>query len=133
MVVEPEEFDEEVIRSNYIKLKIDETILQTIEDGVVMGPEKEGRTPFSIELDWPKRARPAAYDIRLYECLEGAVSGEASGELEVVKVGFPAKVAYLASDRARIYGFLCVLIALIAGFGIDFLASLLGKKGVTAH
>ncbi len=133
MQVDPEGVDEDVIRDNYMTLKIDEGILQTFEKSVSMGAEAGGEQPFSIEFQWPKRARPNTYEIKAYECRDGAVVGEVSKNLEVVKMGFPAKLSYLASDRAKIYGFLCVLIALIAGFGIDFLASLLGKKGMTAH
>jgi len=133
MHVDPEGVDEEVIRENYMKLKIEEGILQTLEGGLKVEPPQGGRSAYSIEFGWPARARPSTYEIKAYECREGEVVDEVSRNLEVVKVGFPAKVAYLASDRAKVYGILCVLIALIAGFGIDFLASLLGKKGVTAH
>jgi hypothetical protein len=42
-------------------------------------------------------------------------------------------MAHMAKDRAALYGAFAVIVALLAGLGIDFVASRLGKGGVVAH
>jgi hypothetical protein len=54
-------------------------------------------------------------------------------DLAVVEVGFPALVARLATERASLYGIISVIIAMAAGFGIDFIASRIFKRRVAAH
>lgn len=134
MVVEPKAMDEEVIRANYLSLKSGQGILKVTEEAVKLGHSSGAQeTPFSLDLAWPKRAMPATYEVIAYECREGAVTGRASVQLVVREMGFPETLARLAKDRAYLYGALCVLLAMIAGFGIDFIVSKFGKRGLAGH
>jgi hypothetical protein len=54
-------------------------------------------------------------------------------ELAVVEVGFPALIAKLARECASLYGIISVVVAMVAGFGIDFVASRIFKRKVAAH
>jgi hypothetical protein len=67
------------------------------------------------------------------ECRDGKVVNKADLDLAVVEVGFPALVARLATERASLYGIISVIIAMAAGFGIDFIASRIFKRRVAAH
>ena len=52
----------------------------------------------------------------------------------MVKVGVPATLHDFAMNDAAKYGGLAVLIAVLAGFGIDFLvARIFGSKAKAAH
>lgn len=133
MKVEPPQQDHDKIRANYLSLKTQQGIYRVISDGVKMGAPIQGGVPYILDLHWPKKAPPAAYVVHVYECRDDQVLRQSTVPLSVEEVGFPAKMAYLAKDRAVLYGILAVIVAMIAGFGIDFLASLLGKKGVSAH
>ncbi len=131
MVVEPSSLDQPEVRENYVKLKAGQGVLR-LEEGAVRaegGPEG-GR--FRLSFRWPKVAPPADYAVEVYACREGRVAARADAPLQVVKVGFPEKMASLARDKAVRYGILCVLVATLAGLGIDFVASKLGGK-VSAH
>jgi len=133
MRIEPATEDLEVIKDNFIDMKVNEGLYRTLSEGLSMGAPSAGCVPYTALIQWPKIAPPASYEIRVYQCRDGKVIGQSSALLEVVKVGFPARLSSLARDRAPLYGALSVIIALLAGFGIDFLASKLGKKGPAAH
>ncbi len=128
MIVTPEEMDRTVIRDNFVDLKIKENVYRTISGELKMGaPENDG-VPFSLAFHWPRKAPPDHYEVRVYECRDGVIVGKTSARLEVVKIGFPKLIAYLAADHASSYGVVAVLIAVLGGFGIDFLAARLRRK-----
>ena len=54
-------------------------------------------------------------------------------DLRVVEIGFPALVVRLAMQRPATYGLISVVIAMLAGFGIDFLAARFFKRKVAVH
>lgn len=133
MIVEPKAMDQEVIRDNYLSLKRQQGFYQVTEGAVKLGtPGPEG-VPFTLDLPWSKKAPPASYEVSAYECRGGAVTGKVTSGLVVREMGFPEKIAGMARNRGYLYGLLCVLVAMIAGFGIDFVATKLGKKGAIAH
>jgi uncharacterized protein (TIGR02186 family) len=131
MVVEPASLDQPEVRQNYVKLKSGQGVLR-LEEGAVRVEEGPEGGRFRLSFRWPKVAPPAGYTVEVYACREGRVVARAETPLQVVKVGFPEKMASMARDRAVLYGILCVLVATLAGLGIDFVASKLGGK-VSAH
>lgn len=131
MSVEPSSLDQPEVRENYVKLKSGQGVLR-LEEGVIRLDEGPEGNRFRFSFRWPKVAPPADYTVEVYACREGRVVARAQTPFQVVKVGFPEKMASLAQDRAVLYGILCVLAASLAGIGIDFLVSSLGGK-VSAH
>lgn len=129
MRLKPAHLDREVVRTNYLSMKQREEIYRVDPAGVELGaPDAGGRT-FSSEFDWPSQAPPARYEIRVYECRDGAIARTWSAPLQVVKVGFPAWLSGLATERAAAYGGFAIAVAVLVGFGIDFLVRLVfGKK-----
>ena len=89
---------------------------------------------FSVNVDWPKEAPPGKYEVVAYQCRDGSVVSEQTASLELVSVGFPARIYTLAMESAPTYGVLAVVLAICAGFFIDFLASrLFGKRRKAGH
>ncbi len=123
MRVDPKEMDQEVVRAHYWKMKTEQGVYRIVDNGVRMGAPAANGTPYSGEFLWPKKAPPGSYEVRVYECRDGRVIRQSSAALEVVRVGFPAMMAALARDRTSLYGVVAVIAAMIAGFGIDFLAA----------
>ena len=119
--------DEDVMRSNYLAMKSGIDVYQVHEGGVSIGGQR-----FSALVDWPRTAPPADYEVSVYECSGKEVLGVRKATLSVVKVGAPQYIYDYSNNRSSIYGVLAVLLALIAGFGIDFLAARIfgGKRGV---
>ena len=93
------------------------------------------RSTFSLQFQWPKKAPPAEYEVTVYEVRDGAVIRGLAVPIEVVRTGFPAWLAAMAENRASLYGTVAVIIAAMAGFGIDFLTTRLfgRKRGASAH
>lgn len=135
MRIEPRGIDRETIQAHYLKLKREQGSYQVANTGVQMGHSSgEAGVDYAVEFVWPKKAPPGTYEVKVYECRGGAVVRDASTSLRVAEVGFPAEIAFLAREHASFYGALCVIVAMMAGFGIDFLAARLsGKKQVAAH
>ncbi len=96
--------------------------------------ESGGHAPFSLAFRWPKKAPPGNYEVRVYEVVGGAVVRDASVPFSVVRTGFPAWLSALAENRAPLYGATAVLVAVLAGFGIDLLTTrIFGKKRAVSH
>ena len=109
------------LRADYVALKKSQEVYRFSDSGVVMGEAGPDGVPYSAVFRWPKRAPPATYEVRVYEIVDGAVAGEARVPLSVVRAGFPAWLAGLAENNASLHGLTAVFIAVLAGFGIDFI------------
>ncbi len=124
---------DDAIRSEYVALRKRGGVYVFGDAGVEVR-ESGGARTFALDIRWPKRAPPASYKVHVYEIVQGAVVREASAPLSVVRTGFPAWLAGMSVNRAPLYGTVAVLIAALAGFGIDRLSTLLlGKKRSVAH
>jgi len=133
MRLEPDQ-DRDVIVTSWLALKAAEGTYGLDRHGVKLGTPQDGRVPYRVQFHWPKKAPAARCVVSVYECRDGTITGTASASLPVVKVGFPAWLAGLATERATLYGIVAVLAAALAGFGIDFLAALVfGRKRAAVH
>lgn len=133
MRLEPDQ-DHELIVAGWLSLKAEEGTYGLFREGVKMGTRGPQGVPWVSEFAWPRKAPPGRYQVAAYEIRDGAVVGTVSAPLPVVKVGFPAWLSALALDRSLLYGVLAVVVAAIAGFGIDFLAAFIfGRKHAASH
>lgn len=125
---------DDTMRADFLALKHGDGSYQFGNTGVRMGePGKDG-TPFSLEFAWPRKAPPATYQVRVYEIRNGAVTRRSAMPLRVVRAGFPAWLAAFSQRRASVYGVAALVIAVLAGFGIDFITlRLFGKKRHSVH
>ena len=128
LVIEPARMDHEVIREHYLKLKAEEGMLGVFPDGVQTGQPGESGVAYSVELQWPRKAPPGTYEVSVYECRDGAIIRHSTAPLRVTPVGFPAALGRLARGHGAAYGVIAVLIAAMAGFGMDFFASRLMRR-----
>lgn len=125
---------DDFVGANYLALRIRQGRYRFGHGEISMGASDGASTAFSLEFEWPKTAPSAPYEVWLYEVREGAVVGVASIPLEVKRVGFPAWIAKLANNHSSQYGILAVVIAAMAGFGIDLIAvRLFGKRRGAGH
>ena len=131
--VKPRQEDGDPIASDFVKLKMRQRNYQVAGGGIQTGrPDEEG-VPYLADFTWPKNAPPGTYEVSVYACRDGEVKDTWEVPLEVVEVGFPAMIASLARNRPATYGIISIVVAIIAGFGIDFLATRLFKKKVAPH
>jgi len=125
--------DEELMKDNYLALKEEEGKYQVLDSAVELGSPSNSVVSYSIDLDWPRTAQPAVYEVTAYEIRDRRVTGTGEAELNVVKVGLPESIHAFALDKSVQYGALAVLLAVIAGFGIDFLTSRIFGSRPAAH
>jgi uncharacterized protein (TIGR02186 family) len=131
---EPDPQYRELIENSYLTLKKKNGSYRRVADRVQI-TESTGKAHFSLKFNWPKEAPPGSYQVEVYACRGGAIVARTGAALRLVEVGFPAFMASLAHQHPYWYGVLAVLMAVIAGFGIDAIASRLRgvKKPVPAE
>jgi hypothetical protein len=88
---------------------------------------------YRFEFELPRCATPGEYRVQVLECRGGEVTASSEVSLRVMEVGFPSVISWMASRHASYYGMLSVLVALLAGLGIDFLVARLFKRRVAAN
>ena len=126
--------DHEIMVASWLSLKAHDGTYALVRDGVKMGQPRDGAVPFSVHFAWPRKSPPGLYTVSVYEYRERAVVGAAEVPLPVERVGFPAWLVVVVKQRSLLYGLIAVLVAAVAGFGIDLLVALVfGRKAVTAH
>lgn len=117
-----------LIGDQYVDLKKKEGSYRRIADRVHVVDIGNGESRYTLEIGWPKLATPGSYQVEVYACRDGRIVGQSGAALQLVEVGFPAFMAAAAREHPYGYGILAVIMAVIAGFGIDALAVLLGGK-----
>jgi hypothetical protein len=113
----------EVLTDSYLDLKKTDLTYRRVADRVQVVEQADGSTHYTLRFNWPRSAPPGLYQVEVYACRDGAVVGQAGTVLRLKEVGFPLFMANLAHTHPYSYGLLAVLLAVIAGFGIDAIAS----------
>lgn len=153
--IEPQAKAEDSIAEDFLKLKVRQGSYQLSGGGIrTAAPEQaligsgtlamasestqtltsdSSRAPYALEFSWPKSAATGTYVVTVLVCRDGEVKESLEVPLKVIEVGFPAIIASLARERASTYGIISVIVAMLAGFGIDFIASRLFKKKIGSH
>lgn len=122
------------IGDHYIDLKKKDGSYRRIANRVRVDEIGNGEARYTLEFGWPKLAQPGSYQVEVYACRDGRIVGQSGITMQLNEVGFPAFMANAAREHPYGYGLLAVILAVIAGFGIDALAVLLGgaKKHIPA-
>lgn len=122
------------LRTDYVALKKADGVYRFADRGVLLSPADQNGSAFRLDFRWPKKAPPAQYQVHVFEIQDETVVRQTAIPVSVVRMGFPAWMAGMAENRASLYGVTAISIGTVAGFGIDFLTTLLfGKKRRTVH
>jgi hypothetical protein len=130
--VKPPTRDREVIAGEFLKLKYRQKSYQLENAGIRLGDPEEVNRRFALDFHWPRNAASGTYLVSVCACKGGDITESVEIPLKVVEVGFPATIAYLARERPATYGIISVVVAVLAGFGIDFLTTRIFKKKVSS-
>jgi uncharacterized protein (TIGR02186 family) len=125
--------DRDRIARDFLAFKAHQGNYRINSASLQMGAQAQGDLPYRLDFEMPRTATPGKYQLSVLECRDGRVAHKSDVDLAVVEVGFPALVARLAKDHASLYGIISVIIAMVAGFGIDFIASRIFKRKVAGR
>ena len=103
--------------------------LYTAGYGKISTTQEGGQQQYYILLDWPYQAAPGEYTVSVYAVKGNKVIESADTKVRVEQVGVVKSLAGMAKNKAAAYGFISVLVALGAGFGVG----LIFRKGGGAH
>ncbi|HXX37955.1 MAG TPA: TIGR02186 family protein [bacterium] len=120
------------LADDFLKLKMLQATYRIEGGGIRTTPTGGSRQRYTSDFDWPKSAGPGTYMVSVSTCQGRAAGGDLQVPLKVVEVGFPAMLADLARERGATYGILSIVVAVLAGFGIDFIVTRLFKKKMMA-
>lgn len=124
-----EAVDQEALRTSYLNLKTKAGFYQVHNGGVELGRGEGPVVPFTVSFEWPRKAPPGTYTVTAFEWRDGVITPVAEQTIVVVETGFAALIAEFATEKPAQYGIVCILLAVIAGFGIDFLAAKIFRTG----
>ena len=116
-----------LLSADFLRLKEQEGAYREQSGHVNLVPVGSG-TQYALDFDWPKKLPPGSYRVAVYACCGGKVVAQSAASLQLVEVGFPAYITKLASDKPWFYGIGAVVVAVLAGFLTDLLASTLRRK-----
>lgn len=103
--------------------------LYTATDGKIEMTEKDGEQAYYILTQWPYQAPPGDYIVTVYAVKDGKVVDQAESRVQVEQAGLVKTLAGMAKSNAALYGFISIVSALGAGFGVG----LVFRKGGGAH
>lgn len=129
-----ETVDEDALRASFLAMKLKNGFYQVHNGGVSLEPAGNGAAPFSLRFQWPRKASPGTYTVTAYAWNQDGIRPIASRQLHVAEAGFAAFITRAATEQPAYYGVAAIVLAMIAGFGIDFLAArLFGRKQRPVH
>jgi len=131
--IRPAQKGEDRLADDYLKLKILQASYHVEGGGIQATRVEGGRERYALAFDWPKSAGPGTYMVSVGTCQAGVAGDDLQVPLKVVEVGFPAMLADLAKERGALYGMISIVVAVLAGLGIDFIVRRLFKKRVATH
>lgn len=114
------------IAHELLLLKTKEGLYAEAEQGIILGPEKNGLADFSTQLDVPSKLAPGTYLIETVAIKDGKVVAQSTDTITADMVGFPAWLSHLAYQKSLLYGIMATVIALISGLVIGLV---FGSKG----
>lgn len=101
----------------------------SVSSGNISLTPKDGQQQFHVEIHWPYQAPPGEYLVTSYAVKDGKVLEKAEDKVVVQQVGVIKSLAGMAKNNGAFYGFISVLVALGAGFGVG----LIFRKGGGGH
>ncbi len=126
--ISPQTQDGSRLREDYIRLKLGERVYRQFDNMVKVERKPGDLNRYSLQFHWPRMAPPARYRVDVYACKDGAVVAHTRSHLRVAEVGEPALLAGMATNEAPLYGIFGVIVAALAGFGIDFVTAATRKR-----
>ena len=128
--ISPVRNDEEKAKwfEDFVKFK-EEQKVYAYSPGTITMTAKGDRQEYFIMTDWPYQAAPGDYRVAVYAVKNGKVVEQAESKVNVEQVGVVKTLATMAKDKAALYGFLSIGIALSAGFAVGMVF----KKGGGSH
>lgn len=109
--VESKWFDE------FLKFKKTEKLYSS-QEGTIVRKQGAAGNEFSLQVDWPFQAPPETYIVDVYAVRDGKVVDRSSAPITVAQAGIVKQLSGMAFNNSALYGFVAVVIAMVAGFAV---------------
>lgn len=114
--------------SEFIKYK-ESSKLYATSSGKITMKDKDGKQEYYINTEWPYQAPPGIYLVTVYAVKDKKVIEKAEAKVLVEQAGIIKTLSNMAKNNGALYGFISIIAALGAGFGV----SMVFRKGGGAH
>jgi uncharacterized protein (TIGR02186 family) len=103
--------------------------LYTASSGKLSVKEQDGKQNYYILLDWPYQATPGEYTVTVYAAKDRKIVDKTETKVFVEQAGLVETLSTMAKKNGALYGFISIMAALGAGFGVGMVF----RKGGGAH
>ena len=131
MEIEAPLSEKDGLANEFLKLKQKQGLYAFHPGEISFDQKNEMKKSFTAAVWLPPRMPIGEYQIKVMEIRNGFVVDTATNQLNVKEEGIPLMLSSLAFDHSLLYGFLAVLIAVVAGLAMDFFFG--SGKGGGAH
>lgn len=127
----PVKNDEDKARwfGEFLKYKENSKLYAASTGKIDMKKDENGKQNYYILTEWPYQAPPGDYLVTVYAVKNGKVVEQAESKVLVEQVGIVNTLSNMAKKNGALYGFISIISALGAGFGVG----LIFRKGGGAH
>jgi hypothetical protein len=126
ITVLPESEDKEFIIGEFVKLKKKDGLYNVNPNTVSYGTVAQGMKSFTVTAVIPPRMGKGDYSVDMGVVQGNKIVDQLSQSLQVIQVGFPAKLTKLAFQNPLLHGIMAVIIAIAAGL---FMGVVFKSKG----
>jgi hypothetical protein len=116
-----EQTERDMFLEQFFQLKDSEGVYAIFPGNLKLSGASGDRQTVTGVFPVPTTVKPGAYRVCLTAVQGSQVVAKQTSNLEVVMVGFPARLASLAYGHGATYGILAVIIAIVTGFAMGFL------------
>lgn len=119
VVIEPvkDEADRAKLFGQFLKLKQSSNLYFARTGGFDI-TEKDGVRNYYMKFEWPYQAKPGNYKVTVFAVKDGRVVETAEAAINVEQVGTIKTLSGMAKNNGALYGFISIIVALAAGFGV---------------
>ena len=119
------------LANEFLKLKQNQGLYASHLGEISFEQKNEKKKSFTVNVWIPPQIHTGDYQLRVMEIHNGHIVNNSRDQLKVKEEGIPLMLSSLAFNHSLLYGFLAVLIAVVAGLVMDFFFGT--GKGGGAH
>lgn len=119
--IAPKSKDKAYIFGEYVKLMEKSGVYAVHEGSIHYSEPKNGVKIFKATLSIPSEMSAGTYGVEAITIKDSSITNRIRKDLKLELTGLPAMISSIAFDRPLLFGFLAVIIAIIAGMFMSYI------------
>lgn len=119
MEIEAPQAERDTLADEFLKLKQNQGLYASHPGEISFEQKNEKEKSFTASVWIPPQISPGEYQVQVIEIHNNHIIDNSMDRLKVKEEGIPSILSSLAFNHSLLYGFLAVLIAVVAGLAMD--------------